>query len=292
MVTHADHCLLLAALQQVLQQVKARSRTCCPHHSFRWRFSSFRMRTSFKEGIRRDKEFNHIMINNDECQVRSALRWCLMFCTTHYSCYLSYSWSHHYLSCHLIHHHLFHQFLCSRLKQVIRLSAQHSVAQQAFSCHRIACRVSLSSHGNSSTSRLSSELSGLNEEDPGAQLTVRHSNHQECSFSSRSSSVQGVPQLSPSLSQGHWVSARWLSADCHDIISWRVNNQLSGSVNELIRSEKKRMYFIMSESEDSSFKKYRWLRSPLVSDDEAQEQSLTLFTSLSDTVNHYSTSKR
>ena len=36
------------------------------------------------------------------------------------------------------------KFLCSRLKQVRRLSDSHSVAQQAISCHRLICSVSFS----------------------------------------------------------------------------------------------------------------------------------------------------
>ena len=36
------------------------------------------------------------------------------------------------------------KFLCSHLKQVSRLTAQHSVAQQAFGGHRLTCSISLS----------------------------------------------------------------------------------------------------------------------------------------------------
>ena len=52
------------------------------------------------------------------------------------------------------------KFLCSRLKQVRRLSSQHSVAQQVVSCHSLTCLISVK-YGHSSASSNSSVPSGI-----------------------------------------------------------------------------------------------------------------------------------
>ena len=109
----------------------------------------------------------------------------------------------------------FINFLCCHLNQVSRLIAQQSVAQQALSCHRIACRVSLSNHGHHGSGCLSSEFSGKHGSHSRAQLKDRHSDNQECKVRSRGSSFQAEVRVSDQRPHRHWISGWWLSAHRH-----------------------------------------------------------------------------
>ena len=81
-------------------------------------------------------------------------------------------------------------FLCSHLKQVSRLTAEHSVAQQDLSCQSITCRVSLSNHGRLSSSCFSLQLAGQYGSHSRAQHSSRCRVIEGSTVTSRSSSVE------------------------------------------------------------------------------------------------------
>ena len=136
--------------------------------SFRWRVSSFRMRASFKEGIKRDRE--RIQSYHDQQrQMPSQLHAQIMSNVLFFSFFIFFAifmiWSLSFMSS----------------SPSLSLPSNSSIFQQACSCHRLTCSFSLSvvDNGNSRTGSLGSEQSGLNEHASGPSHKVRHSYSQE-----------------------------------------------------------------------------------------------------------------
>ena len=82
------------------------------------------------------------------------------------------------------------RFLCSRLKQVRRLSPQRSVAQQVVSCHNLTCLISFK-YGDSAASGVSSVPSDCVGSVARAQLTHGGAAHPQRSLRSRITGLHG-----------------------------------------------------------------------------------------------------